>query len=242
MQTNVIFLPFAGGSKHAYTGFVKAAPRGLNIIPVELPGRGIRYKDDLLDDVHALTEDVFAQVKDLIKDGNYAVFGHSMGTLIGFLLTKKILAAQMPPPMHLFMSGRGGPAVIYNDGPPAYLLSKEKFIDKIRELGGSPEEILQDENMMNFFEPILRADFKAVGTYSHQPSDPFDVPVTVMLGINDKTTMEQAMLWQNETTKPLVVKKFPGKHFFLFGYEENILHIISDTINKLYNENRIVIP
>jgi surfactin synthase thioesterase subunit len=239
MKIKVFFLPFAGGSKHSYHNFAKAAPGNLEIIPIELPGRGTRYKEPLFDNIHDLTVDVFEQIKNAITKSPYAIYGHSMGTLIGFLLTKKILANDLPPPLHLFVTGRGGPSVIYDDGPPAYLLNKAEFIEKVRSLGGSPDEILSDENMMDFFEPILRADFKAVATYIHQPAEPFNVPVTVIIGIKDKTTYDQAMLWQNETTKDIVFKKFPGKHFFIFDYTEHILNIIFNTLNNQNHEDRI---
>lgn len=230
MKTNVFFLPFAGGGRHSYQNFMKAVPNNINIIPIELPGRGARYKEPLLENIHDLTYDVFEQIKDSVVNSPYAIYGHSMGSLIGFLLTRKILANNLPPPLHLFVSGRRAPSVIYDKPHLTHLLNTQEFIEKVRSLGGCPDEILMDKSIMDFFEPILRADFKAVDTYVYQPTEPFNVPITVMIALNDKVTHSEAIQWQSETKKNIILKKFPGNHFFIFDYEIQILNIIYNAL------------
>jgi surfactin synthase thioesterase subunit len=233
-KLNLFCLPFAGGNKYSYRGYVKHSPPNLNIIPVELPGRGARFKEPLLKDAHAMANDVLKQIEPLLGEP-YAIYGHSMGTLIGYLLTKKIISKLFPKPKFLVFTGSGGPSVRQTE-PVRYLLPKDKFIQKVRELGGCPEEILQDENMMIFFEPILRADFQVVETYQYTASPPFDIPINVMIGLGEKVNYEQAMAWKNESTARVEVRQFPGKHFFIFDYEREITEIISNITFKLYND------
>jgi surfactin synthase thioesterase subunit len=231
-KINLFCLPFAGGNKYSYRGYAAQAPSNINMISFELPGRGSRFKEKLITDSSVMADDVLQQMKPLLNQP-YAIYGHSMGTLIGYLVTKKIIASGLPKPKFLVFTGAGGPSVVF-DEPIRYILPRNEFIQKVRELGGCPEEILQDENMMLFFEPILRADFQIVETYQYTKTEPFDIPVTVMIGLGEKATYEDALAWKKETTGKVDVRQFPGKHFFIFDFEKEIIEIISSIISKMH--------
>ncbi|MCK5522506.1 MAG: hypothetical protein KAI83_05155 [Thiomargarita sp.] len=82
-----------------------------------------------------MTDDVFQQVISDLNGQLYAIYGHSMGATLGYLLTKRILNAGIPAPLHLFFSGRKAPSVI-NDDPPKHQFPKQEFFNHINELGG----------------------------------------------------------------------------------------------------------
>jgi surfactin synthase thioesterase subunit len=152
-----------------------------------------------------------------------------MGTLMGFLLVKRILNEDLPQPIHLFFSGRGGPSVQDKD-KHIHALPKKEFIKKLQEYEGSPQEILNDESIMEFFEPVLRADFKAVSNYPYNEDTPFNIPITVMIGTTENTTYEEAMTWQDETSKKISLQQFPGGHFFIYQHSQEIGRIFSHTL------------
>jgi surfactin synthase thioesterase subunit len=231
-RINLICLPFVGGSKYSYRGYVNCAPDNIDVIPVELPGRGTRYKEPLLKNVHLMIDDIFSQVKEKLSSP-YIIYGHSMGTLLGYLLTKLIVKKGLPQPECLFFTGCSGPS-FRNDEPPTHLLPREELFEKIKSMEGSPDEILNDIDLMIFFEPIIRADFQAIETYVYQNSDPFTIPITVITGIEEKITREQVETWQLETTKPVEIFQLPGKHFFIFQHEEKIMNLIANkTASKI---------
>lgn len=229
-KLNLYFLPFAGGSKYSYHNFVKNAPAEINIIPVEIPGRGSRFREQLLTNIHEIADDVFSQICDGL-DVPYGIYGHSMGSLLGYLVTKRILAKGLPAPLHLFFTGASAPSV-EKDTVMRYLLPKEEFRAELKQLGGSPDEILSDDNLMDFFEPILRADFEAVETYDYQPTEPFSLPVHIIIGTNEKVTYEDAIKWQEETLQKIKVQQLPGGHFFIFDFVPEIINLISENFKK----------
>src|SRR6476646_9364299 len=151
-QINIFCLPFAGASKYSYAGFAKQFSPMVNVIAVDLPGRGTSFKEDLLVDAMQMTNDIYSQIKNQL-DKPYAIYGHSMGTLLGYLLTRKIIENSDPHPLHLFFTGSGGPSILRcKPGEKMrYLLPKNDFIAKIKEYGGSPDEILEDDSLMDFF-------------------------------------------------------------------------------------------
>ena len=229
-RINLICLPFAGASIYSYRDITTQIADFINIIPVELPGRGQRISEPLLSDIHKIVDDAFLQIKAHINIP-YAIYGHSLGTLLGFLLVKRILNENLQQPIHLFFSGRGGPSVQDKD-KHIHALPKKEFIKKLHEYEGSPQEILNDEGIMEFFEPVLRADFKAITTYEYKKDIPFDIPMTVMIGTNEDTTYEEAMKWQDETSKEISIRQFPGGHFFIYQHTREISKIFSDTLQN----------
>jgi len=195
----LICIPFAGGSIYSFKDFHSTSDDLIRIIPVELPGRGKRVNEHLLTNIHQIVDDLFIQIEDKL-DEPYAIYGHSLGSLLGYLLVKLVLEKKRSPPVHLFCSGRGGPSLSMDDERLVDLPDKV-FRDKLRELGGSPDEIFQNEEMIAFFEPILRADFRAHEDYEYIDTKPFDVPITVMVGREDRITLEDVELWQCETSR-----------------------------------------
>jgi surfactin synthase thioesterase subunit len=237
-KINIFCLPFAGGNQHSYRQLTDHESEWANWLPVELPGRGIRTREALLTDVHAMANDVFDQIRDLLT-APYAIYGHSMGSLIGYLLTKKIIRQQLNQPLHLFFSGAHEPSRPPLE-QPRHLFSKENFIKKLKELGGSPEEVLDDPELLDFYEPLLRADFQATDTYIYEVSAPFHLPVTIMIGKEEGITMEQASAWQQETTGEVDIIQFPGNHFFIFEHAGEITGIMesklkAEPVNSIYH-------
>jgi len=227
-KINLYCLPFAGGNKYSYREFVEKAPSFLNIIPLEYPGRGAKIKEPLLSDINALADNLYNQISNEIGNNNYGLYGHSMGGLMSYLLTLKILENNKQAPSHLFITGTTGPsAPSRQEEKKRYLLDKKEFIEEIKELDGMPEEILQNEELLYYFEPILRSDFKLSENYLYQDHAPLNIPITVITGTDEDMELEDVQLWQKETTFKVDFKKMPGKHFFIFKHTQTVVDIIS---------------
>ena len=233
-------LPFAGGSKYSYKGYQAIAPAEIEVIPLELPGRGKRIREPLVTDLEVLVEDLYADLYPQLNDGPYAIYGHSMGALLTHLLTKKILVDDdIRNPLHLFLTGCRGPSVADSE-PGKHLLPKDQFIQKLIDYGGSPDEILQDKQLINFFEPIIRADFQAIESHQYVPSEPHEVPMTVMIGNQEVTTSEMAKAWQKESSIPINFFEFEGKHFFIFDHENEIMKIMTTTLTTTLTTTQLI--
>jgi external thioesterase TEII len=122
-----------------------------------------------------------------------------------------------------FFSGRKGPVLNTGKGNRHKLPSKE-FKLELENLGGCPKEVLQNHELMEIFEPILRADFKAVETYQYASTEPLHQKITLFHGIQDHFTKEDVMTWQQESTQPLEYFEFDGGHFFL--YKKNVKQLV----------------
>lgn len=221
---NIFCLPFAGASRYSYKGFESNAPEGVRVIPIELPGRGSRNREDLLFDIEGVVEDVFGQVKDHLKEP-YVIYGHSMGSLTGLLLIRKIINGNLRPPEHLFFSGCRAPCLL-DDVEDHSLLPKDAFYRKLRDYGGCPDEVLANNDLMVFFEPILRADFQVVESFRYTREETFDIPIDIFLGTEENISAEEGLAWNQETKARVTVHHFPGRHFFIFGREKELMDLM----------------
>ncbi|MCE3294304.1 MAG: thioesterase [Crocinitomicaceae bacterium] len=224
----IICLPFAGGSSYSYQTMQNLVTGQLETI--ELPGRGKRIMEPLQSNTDLLVEDIFVQLQTLVESGEkYILFGHSMGALLGYLLLCKCREKGFHLPQAFIASGANAPSYpreIEEEGP-TYLLDKSGFINKLRKLGGCPEEVLQHDALMDFYEPILRNDFQVVETYSYNDAEPLPLDVKVLLGEDDKVKPESAELWQKDF-QSAEVYWFPGGHFFIFDHLPAITRIINE--------------
>ena len=104
------------------------------------------------------------------------------------------------------------------------------FLEKLKAYDGIPEVLLEEKELHEFFEPILRADFKAIGAYRYTPAPPLDLPITVIVGSEDKPTFEEACRWQEVTRRKVTVERLPGKHFFIFEQAPVVARIIREKL------------
>jgi surfactin synthase thioesterase subunit len=235
MTTNnkIIALPFAGGNKYSFNSIEKHVPKKIDWITLELPGRGSRFKEKLFDNVDQMVDDLFSQVIPHIQEGNYIIYGHSMGTLLGYELAKKITEKKMHKPIALFFTGRGAPGFSRFNNKKS-ILPSSLFWEEVGKIGGLPKEILECNELLDLYYPIMKSDFKAIEDYSYLPMEiPFTFPIHILMGKDEigigdeKTPLTGMKDWQNETSNNCTFELLEGDHFFIFKHAESIAKRIS---------------
>ena len=230
-KINLFCLPFAGGNRYSYRLYEENLPDFIRLIPLEYPGRGARLNEPLVTDINWLVDDLYYQIRHFIDKERYAIYGHSMGGLVACLLSRKVIMNSHLNPLHVFITGTQGPSALSRGEKMRHLLNKEEFIDELKALNGCPDEILNNDEMLSYFLPILQADFKASETYKYQEYEPMNVPFTVITGTEENMKPEDIQLWQRETIARVDFRRLPGKHFFIFQYAHKITEIIAKKLS-----------
>lgn len=231
-KIDLICLPFAGGNKYSYRPLFSEISEIFNTTTLEYPGRGTRIFEELTSDIDKLVNDLFDQLKPILSKGNYALYGHSLGGLLTYLLAVKIRENKAELPKHIFITGASGPSAPSRLTKKFHLYPRKEFIDEIIILGGMPDEILQDNAMLEFLEPILRNDFKVSETYVHKAAEALNMPFTVITGIDEDLTAEEVLLWQKESTQTVDFMQLEGDHFFIMQHKDFIINAISEKLIK----------
>lgn len=218
-------IPFSGGNAYSYADFKNYLPAEIELINLELPGRGKRIAEKLLTNIDSMTEDLYGQIGSMI-DGKYAIFGHSLGALLGLTLSRYIAGRNENLPQILFVSGQTAPSKKKPD--LRHSLPDDLFIEMLREMEGTPNELLDDKSFIQYFLPIIKTDFQSVANYEYESHlCPLNVPITVLLGKQENICHRDAEKWQQETTNEISIHPFEGGHFFIFSHKREICNLIA---------------
>ena len=208
----LIAFPYAGGSAAIYRRLPKYLP-SLEVHAVELPGRGRRLLETPYTSMPKLIDMLLGELSDPLHSP-FAFFGHSMGATIAYELACALPPEVRPNLKHLFVSARRAPTV-----PPAlellHTLDNDALKDRLRELGGTAQAVLDSHDLMNMLLPMVRADFTLVETHrATQQCLPVDI--TAFVGLQDMgATPDHMRGWSQATSKSFELKAFEGGHFFL---------------------------
>jgi surfactin synthase thioesterase subunit len=177
-----------------------------------------------------MADDLYQQIHSQLHSP-YAIYGHSLGARLAFLLCQRLRREAQPMPVHLFVSGESAPS-LQSKEKDTWTLPTDEFWQHLKEMGGSPSELFQIPELMNFFEPVIRADFQALSSYTYRKEAPFDLPITVMIGDHEYVSIGEAKRWQQETILPLTVCVLPGDHFFFKQHWSSIAELIKSSLEE----------
>lgn len=217
-------LPHAGGSASFFFPLAKALAPAVEVLAVQYPGRQDRRHEPPVDSIGGLTSRLLEVLRPF-DDRPLALFGHSMGAIVGYELALRLPAA----PAHLFASGRRAPSRYRDDDVRG--ASDERLVAELRTLGGSDAAMLADPELLAMVLPAIRADYRAVERYRHEPGRRLDCPITVFTGDRDpRVSVAEARAWAEHTTGPSDLRVLPGGHFFLVDQAAPMIEAITEKL------------
>lgn len=228
-EPRVFCLAHAGGSTAHFRAWRWLDPFA-RVVPLDLPGHGTRMGEPHEQDWQALaaglTDTVAAEVgpepadpADPVDEAEpYILFGHSLGALLAFDISHRMLARGRPPAL-LAVAGRNGPSVPASYRP-VHRLADHEFAGAVHALGGLPIALLRQPELMRLFLPIIRADLRLAESYTRPDVPALPIPVVAFAGRQDPMTDTTGMLaWTEETTDVCELVFFDEGHFFLGSRE-----------------------
>ncbi|KAJ1100838.1 hypothetical protein NDU88_005913 [Pleurodeles waltl] len=214
--SRLICFPWAGGGSIHCAQWGKLFDSSIEVYSIRLPGRESRSREPFAEDMNQIVKEIITILLPQLKEKPFAFFGHSFGSLTCFATALKLKESHGLEPTHLFVSGASAPhsksryPVQKRTG-----LSDEEFLKWMKDVGGTPAEILTNKELVKLFLPVLRADLKVVENFIYEkpPSKVFSCGVTCFDGTDDVPHDFEA--WKDLTSGEVNIYKLPGGHFYL---------------------------
>ncbi|MFB6888420.1 thioesterase II family protein [Kitasatospora sp. NPDC056327] len=204
----------AGGGAAAYRPWRPALAPAVDVRAVVLPGRESRVRELPYYRIEQLL-DPLCEALEPHLDRPYAFFGHSLGSILAYEAARRLSTGPGRGPELLIVSGRRAPRLptdrrSFSDLPDA------EFLAAMAELGGTPAEVMGQEQLLNLLLPTLRADFELHESYRTLPGPALRCPVAAYMGAADSEVDRAELLgWHAETTGEFTLRVLPGGHFYL---------------------------
>ena len=233
VRRRLLCCPYAGGAASAYQSWARHLPADVELLALQYPGREERRRETPFTNLISLVETASVELMPLLADKPYAIFGHSLGALVGFELARQAERDGLPAPQHLFVSGASAPQVPTHRDPPRHLWPHEPLLAELARIGGTPRELLDNRELMSLVLPMLRADFALVDTYRFEPGGKLGAPITAFGGLEDHD-VSRAMLqaWRERSTGAFAMAMFAGDHFFIHAVAPLLAGIVADALDQ----------
>lgn len=223
--------PYAGGTAFIFRKWSDFLPERVEICAVQLPGRSSRIHEPPLTRISDLVP-MLAQALIGYEDIPMVFFGHSMGAIIAFELARYLRKKRNVNVVHLFVSGRRAPQIAL-DEPVTYNLPEPEFLETLRTLNGTPNEVFENPELLELMIPVLRADFAVCQTYDYAHEPPLDCPITAFGGLkDDEVTREQLEAWREQTAASFSLWMLPGDHFFIDSAQPLLFELMSKDLAR----------
>lgn len=224
----LFLLHFAGGNCYSFR-FLAPFLNDFRVVTPELPGRGKRFNEILLRDFNEAAKDIYRQMSPRISSAPFVIYGHSMGACLA-LKVCNMLEAVRKRPQCMIVSGNPGPGIA--EDKVRYLMPRHEFIEELRVLGGFPPEVLDNEEVFGFFEPVLRADFELTEKDPQSKVCRVSTPIFAMMGDREENA-EKVSNWSRFTSSGFLFEIMRGDHFFIHHHPGRIAQIIRSCLDKV---------
>ena len=228
VKLQILCFPYAGGSESIYSKWIDHIKGDIEIIAICLPGRARRFTDPPHCSVVELVNELFPDVEAILKKP-YVIFGHSMGSKIGYELLKKIVANNLTLPKKFIASACVAPSVNEQD-KSLWKMPDQEFLEAVVSMNGIPEEVASNVKFMSFLTPMLKNDFKMSCSYFDQCSPKLEVEAHVVYGTFDRLPEDHVSQWCMHFCGRTYFYPIEGDHFYIENQRELFFKVINSIL------------
>lgn len=230
----LIVFPHAGGFSNYYS-FMKDYnfSRIDQVYVYEYPGRGMKCAMPLARSVQQVARTAALELKDIIGDDEYILFGHSMGA---FVMYETMLILQKLLNRKAYLAISSGQVSPFGYGGVGFdASSEEAVINYIKDMGGTDDILISNAEARSFFIPIIQNDLMAASSYSATRMTQSDKcqSIAVVYGEDDEDiTDDNIKDWTKIGENFIGNHIFKGGHFYMNTFGDELLRYIDKVSGK----------
>lgn len=209
----IFCLPPAGTGASTFYPLMELENEGTIICPVSLPGREGRAQEAIPCSLPDLAHQLARELTPFLSQP-YSLLGYSMGALLGYEMIRCWQEWGINLPDSLFTLACRAPHSPFSRRLSN--LSSPDFRQAVSQLGGLPDIILNDDETMSLYEPLLRSDFKNCENYQLEKSTKVPSKIHAVVSAQDELlTLEDAEAWQHYSENDFSLTVLPNASHIL---------------------------
>lgn len=198
-----------------FKNWVEFVPPGLEICPVQLPGREERARETWNGSTSALCAELGNQVASEASDVPFTFFGHSLGGRLAFETASCLESRGRAAPRAVFLAATSDPGTLTAEDRRCHLMESAEFELYAAQFSRFPEDLRRYPRQFQWVLTLLRADFALFATASELPDVSIGCPLVVYGGSADpKVTPSHLEPWRLRSTRFEGRRTVRGDHFF----------------------------
>lgn len=229
----IILLHGAGSSSAMYSTWVTRLRSFATVVAPNFPRRAMNMQEDSASHIYDIVNLVAKEISRLDGCRPVIIFGHSMGAVVAFELAR-MLDVLGHSIKGLILAASRAPHDLNNCVMEWHLLPDEDLINRLKELGGTPDEVWQETELHQLILPVVRSDFKILSLYrpdAESIRSSLGVDVQILGGSDDPIVSHSNLQrWAEILDDNVDVSVFCGNHFFIFEHADKIIELIKRKI------------
>lgn len=225
---------FAGGSPSFFAPIKTFFPEWINVLPVLYPGRELRAREAVPDQLETLVDDFLNDNASRLRRP-YAIWGHCSGALIGFEIAH-IASGRGFPPRAFMVSGCEAPQYSLQRLQSAGDFSKvsdEAILQDLLDFNLMGADMVNDLVFRRYFLPIYRADLNMLSTYHLDLKKTLPCPAAVLHGTEDRMVKEERNReWADRFAGQTRFLNYSGEHYFVNDHKPEVAQALASFIGE----------
>ncbi|MCI8466539.1 MAG: thioesterase [Lachnospiraceae bacterium] len=222
-KIQLFLLPFAGGNSASFHRLTEHLDPCIETICVEYAGRLSRRKEAYITKYKEFLKDTAAFINVRRKKLPFALLGYSLGSVLVYdLIVNQMLYGEAD---HCFICSRGdlkdeNISQEYRD------LSDKEFVQKMKELGGFDEKILENRRFLKIYMEPVRMDYLVWSDYRYiEQGRKIPCNTTVIYSSQDPLSAG-AHEWKSLVSAETDFYELGENHFFINQYYKEMAELI----------------
>lgn len=176
---------------------------GIALTGALLPGRGRRVREA----PHRTLDSLLAEIEETARaddfaafSGDYGLLGHCSGSLVALEVARLLTGLPCANPRLLVVCSCRPPELVPDTGTSR--LPRDEMLARTAALGGMPEALMADDDLLGLLERPMRADWEIFDRYVPGGAPALPVPILAAHGADDPTVpAAEQPRWRAQTDR-----------------------------------------
>lgn len=237
-KINLLCFIFDGGSASYFAPWKYKLAGDINLIPILYPQREKRRTEKMYENMKLFIEDLVKSLETIFKN-QYAFFGYCSGAVLAYEAAVLAKEYYNVDPVYGMIISSEAPKYLPNTVPSCSEENKEQLF--LKHMSGLPtisDEMFNDRVFLEYYEPIITADYDLLRTYRYKEHEKLNCDFDVIMSPSDvKVERKKVKEWEKLTNGKTHLFEKEGGHFLVEQQEAFIFQRLNNRLSLGESKN-----